>query len=508
VHIITGPDRQVEASEVATKEFGITSVRICLLDEANYASILDSYGLSKGDFCLNLSVDVSSKALVSYCQSRECLYLDTVVEPWAGTYLNPSLSASERSNYAMREDILKLRAATPSSTDTSTSTSTGKPKSTALITHGANPGLVSHLLKRAMLIVAKQHGVDPPDVAASSTRAHEASEEEKANATHFDSELDSSIKSEKTTTMTQRQWATLAKQIGLQTVHIAERDTQVQAGSEPPRQQGQFINTWSVDGFVSEGLQPAELGWGTHEGQLPHDGHRHAFGSDSAIYLSRPGAATRVRTWTPNEGPFHGFLITHAEAISISNFLTLREEEGGEVTYRPTVHYAYSPCNDAILSLNELAGKNYALPKSKKVLMKEISEGIDELGVLLMGISPLDGKTPWTYWYGSQLSVADARELAGQHNSATSLQVVAAVVGGFLWCIQNPSQGLVEPEDVEHESILAFADPYFQPLVGVFSTWTPLEGRGSKFSSSGMALFQEEEIDEDNVFAFSNFRVS
>jgi homospermidine synthase len=26
-----------------------------------------------------------------------------------------------------------------------------------------------------------------------------------------------------------------------------------------------FVNTWSVEGFVSEGLQPAELGWGTHE---------------------------------------------------------------------------------------------------------------------------------------------------------------------------------------------------------------------------------------------------
>ncbi len=31
------------------------------------------------------------------------------------------------------------------------------------------------------------------------------------------------------------------------------------------------MNTWSVEGFVSEGLQPAELGWGTHEKWMPEE---------------------------------------------------------------------------------------------------------------------------------------------------------------------------------------------------------------------------------------------
>ncbi len=62
---------------------------------------------------------------------------------------------------------------------------------------------------------------------------------------------------------------------------------------------GVFVNTWSVEGFISEGLQPAELGWGTHEKHLPPEGKRHAFGPDCAIYLMRPGAGTRVRSWTP-----------------------------------------------------------------------------------------------------------------------------------------------------------------------------------------------------------------
>ena len=61
-----------------------------------------------------------------------------------------------------------------------------------------------------------------------------------------------------------------------------------------------------------------------------------------------------MRTWTPKAGPFHGFLITHGESISIADYLTHRE--GDKVVYRPTVHYAYHPCDDAVLSVHEFAG--------------------------------------------------------------------------------------------------------------------------------------------------------
>ncbi len=42
------------------------------------------------------------------------------------------------------------------------------------------------------------------------------------------------------------------------------------AGRRPYRRPpNEFVNTWSVDGFVSEGAQPAELGWGSHEKHFP-----------------------------------------------------------------------------------------------------------------------------------------------------------------------------------------------------------------------------------------------
>ena len=71
------------------------------------------------------------------------------------------------------------------------------------------------------------------------------------------------------------------------------------------------------------------MGWGTHEKALPPDGARHSFGCDAAIYLNRPGLLTRVRTWTPLEGPFHGFIITHNESISMADYFTAaRRQEG------------------------------------------------------------------------------------------------------------------------------------------------------------------------------------
>src|SRR5690606_17976960 len=105
---------------------------------------------------------------------------------------------------------------------------------------------------------------------------------------------------------------------------------------------------------------------------------------------------------------------------------TLRE--AGEVVYRPTVHYAYHPCDDAVLSLHELAGKNWQPQTSQRIMFNDINTGMDELGVLLMG------NHKGVYWFGSRLAIEQARELA-PHNTATSLQVAAGILGGIVWTL-------------------------------------------------------------------------
>src|SRR5437764_734071 len=202
-----------------------------------------------------------------------------------------------------------------------------------------------------------------------------------------------------------------------------------------------------------------------------------------------PRAGTRVRSWTPLEGPYLRFLITHGESISIADYLTL--QDGERVVYRPTCHYAYHPCDDAVLSLHELAGKNWHLQTRKRLMMEEIVEGIDELGVLLLG--PEKG----VYWYGSRLSIAEARRVA-PHNNATSLQVTAPVLAGIIWAIENPQRGIVEPEELDFARVLEICRPYLGDVVGVWGDWTPLQDRGRLFP---------EDLDRDDPWQFKNIRV-
>ena len=77
------------------------------------------------------------------------------------------------------------------------------------------------------------------------------------------------------------------QKLGVKGIHVAERDTQ---RSKNPKPFDTFVNTWSVDGFISEGLQPAELGWGTHEKKMP-EGRK--FSSEA-----RPQSSSNVRVLT------------------------------------------------------------------------------------------------------------------------------------------------------------------------------------------------------------------
>jgi homospermidine synthase len=429
INIVSGDSR----GQAVAASHGV-SFTVQPLTRENYRHVLATR-LGRGDFLVNLSVDVSSIALITLCRELGALYLDTCIEPWAGGYTDPSLTPSQRSNYALRESALALA---------------GGAGPTAVVTHGANPGLVSHFVKQALLNVARDTGAD-----ASIPTGQEG-------------------------------WAALARDLGVKAIHIAERDTQTANVAKRP---GEFVNTWSIDGFVGEGCQPAELGWGTHEKTLPPDGKRHDFGSGAAVYLMRPGASTRVRTWTPLAGPIHGFLITHNESISIADYYTVRQD--GALAYRPTVHYAYHPCDDALLSVHELAGRNWRMQPTQRLMMQEIVSGIDELGVLLLG------HAKGAYWYGSRLSIEQARALA-PYNNATSLQVTAAVLAGIVWATENPQAGIVEADQLDHTRILMVAEPYLGEMVGAYGDWTPLQDRGRLFP---------EDVDISDPWQFRNILV-
>ncbi|MFO1185381.1 MAG: saccharopine dehydrogenase NADP-binding domain-containing protein [Bauldia sp.] len=434
--VVIDPDNERQAD---LERRGIRFVNQAVTAE-NYRDLLTPLLTGGGGrgFCINLSVEVSCLALIELCRELGALYIDTVVEPWAGFYFDAQQSPAARSNYALRETILDARRRLGAGV-------------TAVSCCGANPGMVSWFVKKALLDIAEATGV-PAEAPASRDG-----------------------------------WARLMQRLGVKGIHIAERDTQ---RARSPKPLGVFVNTWSVEGFVSEGEQPAELGWGTHERWMPANAGTHDFGCGAAIFLRQPGADTRVRSWCPTAGPQYGFLVTHNESISIADYFTLRE--GGRVAYRPTCHYAYHPANDAVLSLHELFGRGGGEPLDWHILDEnEIVDGIDELGVLLYGHSRN------AYWYGSQLSIEETRRLAPDQN-ATGLQVSSAVLAGMVWALENPSAGIVEADDLDFRRCLEVQLPYLGPVRGYYTDWTPLKSISPLFPS---------DADRDDPWQFKNVLV-
>ncbi len=408
----------------------------------NYVDLLTpllTSGSGRG-LCISLAVEVSSLALMELSRKLGILYIDTVVEPWPGFYFNPNLKPEERSNYALREMVLEARKH-------------DKGGITSISCCGANPGLVSWLVKEALLNIARDLGIN-------------------------DSEPQDRMG-----------WGKLMQRVGVKGIHIAERDTQRR---NEPKPLNVFVNTWSIEGFLSEGMQPAELGWGTHEKWMPSSAGVHSAGCGAAIYLKRPGADTRVRSWTPTAQAQFGLMVTHNESISIADYYTLRDS-AGNVTYRPTCHYAYHPSNDAVLSLYELFGRAGVRQNKFHILNEyEIIDGIDELGVLLYGHKKN------AYWYGSQLSIEETRELAPYQN-ATGMQVTSAGLAGIFWMPENPQAGIVGADEMDFRRCLEIQRPYLGSIIGRYTDWTPLSGRGEFFP---------ENIDATDAWQFKNILAS
>jgi homospermidine synthase len=352
------------------------------LTQDNYATVLGEL-VGPGDIIIDLSWNVETFDLLAWCGEHDVCYLNTSLEEWDPYGDIENKSPYERSLYSrqMRIRLLKQRL-----------NSRGTPSPTAIMDHGANPGLVNHFTKRALLEIGAAMVEKGLPAATGISRA--AFEQLIAGAA----------------SETEGSFARLSQATGTKVIHISERDTQV---SSRPKAPNEFVNTWSIEGFFEEGTAPAELGWGTHERRLPKHAHVPNCGPGNQIFLAQPGVRTFVHSWVPAGGPIIGMVVRHAESFTISDHLTLWEDtiEGRRPVYRPTVHYAYMPCDNAILSLYELTMRNYQLQPSLRIMSDEITGGMDELGVLLMG----HGLTSW--WTGSQLDIHEARRLVPGQNA-------------------------------------------------------------------------------------------
>jgi len=432
--VVDGHDQSDEIA--AHRESGV-HYQVSALDARNIEPVMSPL-LRAGDLLINVSVGVDSVSLADWCHRNGILYVDSSLEPWEEEIWDASIPPCARTEYAYHQRARRhasrfWRADGP----------------TVVVCHGANPGLVSHFVKAALLEVGAATGIEEP---APSTREG---------------------------------WARLARTAGTRVIHISERDTQI---SCRPKRTDEFVNTWSISGFIEEASMPVEIGWGTHERRLPPRARLHEEGPGNAIYCPLPAARMLLRSWVPLGGPIAGLALPHSECITLSEYLTV--EDAGRVQYRPTVAFSYLPCDAALASLHETMMCDWRLQGAERVMDEDIVEGRDELGVLLLG----HGLGGW--WLGSQLDIHEARKLVPGSNP-TAVQVAAGVLAAATWAVANPRHGYCEPEDLPHEEILEVARPYLGPMVSTRTSWTPFEGHSR--------LFTDPLADADDPWQFGNF---
>ncbi len=411
--------------------------------------------VGSGDLVVDLAWNIDCCEILQWCHDNNVLYVNTSVEVWDPYARAEDTPPVERTLYHRH---MKIRAMVK----------TWKEKGpSAVLEHGANPGLVSHFVKEALADVSRKIIKEKP--------------------------RDSRVKEMKKS-LEAENFAKLAQLAGVKVIHISERDTQI---ADVPKEVNEFVNTWSVEGFYEEGIAPAEMGWGTHERALPAGAHVHSSGPGNQICLAQMGIKTKVRSWVPC-GEIVGMVVRHGEAFTISDHLTVWD--GESPVYRPTVHYAYCPSDVAVLSLHELEMRQFDLQKRQRILGDEIISGRDELGVLLMGH---DFKSWWT---GSLLDIEEARSLV-PHQNATTLQVAASVLGSVFWMIKNPSQGVKVPDELPYDEILAVARPYLGKCVSRPVDWDPTMNRVD-LGFFGNFDVNAKKFSANDTWQFNTFRIA
>ncbi|MFM9081782.1 MAG: homospermidine synthase [Opitutaceae bacterium] len=448
VTIMDFEDRSAKLARWTAK--GVRFVRDRVTRE-NMGRLLAKHA-GRGDLIIDLAWNIDACEILQWCHDHGVKYINTSTELWDPYAAGPNQHPTEKTLYWRHMNLRRMISRW------------SEPGPTAVIEHGANPGLISHFVKQGLIDIGQSL------IADRKVKGRAAEKLEELIRT--------------------QQFNHLSHALGVKVIHCSERDTQI---TDQPKQVDEFVNTWSIEGFREEGTTTAEMGWGTHEKQLPAHAFQHKQGPRNQICLARMGINTWVRSWVPDYDII-GMVVRHGEAFTISDKLTVWE--GKQAVYRPTMHYAYCPCDEAIASLNEMRGYNYKLNANQRIMNDEITAGSDILGALIMGH---DYKS---WWIGSDLSIEESRRLV-PHQNATTMQVAISVVAASMWLIENPERGVVVPDDMPHEYILGVSRPYLGRFISKSSDWTPLKGRDQTFDR-----FNKPDLDRRDPWQFKNFLVT
>ena len=223
-----------------------------------------------------------------------------------------------------------------------------------------------------------------------------------------------------------------------------------------------FYNNWSPLGLTSEGLDNVMISVSKKQEQemidngekliKPDKGNtRIRFLPTRAIDLTDIGICYDNREELIE---FNGYLIPHAEIVSLSNFLMYKGDS-------PTCYYIYKPCEDACESVEKLKKNDYKpLDNFYCIEQKDIINNcFDSIGVLLVA------ENGDHFWGGTILDMDYVKKLGIAYSTPTTIQVAGWLFSCIRYMIKYQNIGLNEAETMKSRELMKNAEKYMGKIL-------------------------------------------
>lgn len=357
------------------------------LTNKNVKQFFKKLSLNVGDIVIDLTSCTGTKDIVrEVCQVYNALYVCTALEGWNG-YMYPM--------HKMVTYVGSLKK------------KHGKGKSTALLTHGMNPGMVSHFMKKGLQVFTE--------------------EEKKMIKNVHITEIDSQ------------------KMKNLSDAPVAVHHLT----QSRPKMSKNIYSTWGPQNFADEmNAVPIHV-----KKKRASKNRKRAYKETTPSMIFDPK--------TKSIQPFNGHIVSHEEVFTMNNFL--KQNDYGD---NHNVAFIYKPCQqsfDSLVNENNLTGNAIKIKRKGYLIKGPDVEGYDTVGVL---ITLTNNKAVWV-GNSCKAGFAVNEELRKKFHNATTIQVAAGVLSGLFILSKAPNLGVIYPEDVPEEltdMAILFSERYYGPV--------------------------------------------
>lgn len=372
------------------------------LTSQNYAEIFEGL-LHSGDLLIDVSSCMNGLSIAKWCAKNEVMYINTCD------------SDSLEDDWHSFNDFYKDNEQFKQTHQTGTS---------ILFHHGANPGAVSHFVKKGLEDITEEL-----------------------------LQSETSLNKQKLYTLTSnRRFAELAQYIGLKTIQSTDYDTQLVAKNSLKKDI--FYSTWNADTFYYESSFVSELCFGTDENLTPIQSKIRGIDATTGwLEMKFPSIRIRCRSWSP-ASEFIGTVVSHEETLTIAKNLTVTQND--KIIYRPSVYFVYKASEPAFNCLLDVIKKDLKPPFATKILNEEIVSGTEYVGVLLAGDHFK------TRWVGNYVTLEQCGSSAVQ--TPTIAQVALPVVAAVSYMVDHPRVGARYPDELPHEEILSIMEKHTKTI--------------------------------------------